>query len=182
MKRPEMNLLDRAIAAVAPGMAVQRMKARTTLALAGGYFPGGRRIRPALAGWNPGAADADGDISPDLVDLRAYSRDLARTSALAGGAISNVVTNVVGTGLSAQPSPDAAFLGMDDDQAKAWADAAQREWLLFCEGTDCDLTRAQNFYGLQSLAFRSALESGDVFSLPTMRAQGSPYRLALQMI
>jgi lambda family phage portal protein len=180
-KKPETNLLDRAIEAVSPAWAKTRMRDRMALAVAGGYFSGGRGRRPALANWNPGTSDADGDISPDLVDLRAYSRDLARTSALAGGAISTVVTNVVGTGLACQPTPDADFLGLSADEAKAWAAAVSREWRLWAESTDCDITRTQNFYGLQSLAFRSALESGDVFAIPTMGGTG-PYRLALQLI
>jgi len=181
MARPESNLLDRAIAAVSPGWAAARMKSRMVLAIGGGYLGKGRR--PALSGWNPGVADADGDISPDLVDLRAYSRDLARTSALAGGAISTVVTNVVGTGLAAQPAPDFDFLGITDEaEQKAWLATAKREWQLFCESTDCDITRQQDFYALQATAFRSALESGDVFLIPTMAGQGAPYRLALQMV
>ena len=98
MIKIEPNLMDRAIGAIAPRWALNRMRDRTAMALAsGGYFHGSRRGRAALSNWNPGVADADGDISPDLVDLRAYSRDLARTSALAGGAINTVVTNVVGT-------------------------------------------------------------------------------------
>lgn len=182
MKRPPANLLDRAIATVSPRWALNRAKDRALLALSGGYFGGSRRGRPALANWNPGASDADGDISPDLVDLRAYSRDLARRSPLAGGAISTVVTNTVGTGLSCQPAPDAAFLGLSDDDLAAWTENTVREFRLWFESTDCDLTRTQNGYGLQALAFRSALESGDVFALPTMAGQGRPYRLAVQLI
>lgn len=181
-RKVELNALDRAIAVVAPGWAAQRMKARAVMAFGGGYFGGSARGRSSLANWNPGASDADGDISPDLGDLRAYSRDLARTSALAGGAISTVVTNVVGTGLAVTPTPDAAFLGMSEEQMRAWTDQVSREWRLWCESTECDLTRTQNFYGLQALAFRSMLESGDVVALPTMSGGGRPYRLALQLI
>lgn len=178
------NLLDRAIEAVAPAWGMQRLKARGMLALAGGYFgPGGRRNRPGLSNWNPGVADADGDISPDLVDLRAYSRDLARRAPLAIGAINTVVTNVIGTGLSMQPAPDQDYLGLDEDQAKAWQQHVAREWKLWAESTDCDITRTQNIYGLQSLAFRSALESGDVFAiLPAVERLGQPYELAVQLI
>lgn len=183
MAKTEPNLIDRAILAVSPRWALSRMRDRTAMALAsGGYFGGSRRGRAALSNWNPGVADADGDISPDLVDLRAYSRDLARTSALAGGAINTVVTNVVGTGLALQPTPDADFLDLSEAEAKAWTAAVAREWKLWAEGTDCDITRTQNFYGLQGLAFRSALESGDVFALPTMAGAGRPYKLALQLI
>lgn len=182
MAAPKPNLLDRVIEAVAPRMALQRLRARGALALSGGYFGGAARGRAALSNWNPGVADADGDISPDLVDLRGYSRDLARRSALAGGAVSTVVTNVVGTGLAVQPAPDAAVLKLSESAAQAWAEAALREWRLWAEGTDCDITRTQNFYGLTGLAFRSVLESGDTFVLPTMAGTGRPYRLALQLI
>lgn len=182
MKIPPPNIIDRAIASISPGWAVSRTKARATLALAGGYFGGSKGRRPALNNWNPGVSDADGDIAPDLTDLRAYSRDLARTSALAGGAINTVVTNVVGTGLAMQPDPDVEFLGIDEDASKKWINAAAREWRLWAESTDCDLTRSQNLYGLQSLVFRSTLESGDVFIIPTMSGRGDPYRLALQVI
>lgn len=178
----EQNLLDRAIAVVAPGWAVNRVKARTVLALSGGYFGGSRRNRAALSNWNPGASDADGDISPDLGDLRAYSRDLCRRNPLAAGAVNAVVTNTIGTGLSMQPAPDAAFLGLDDDALKAWQESVSREWRLWAETTACDITREQNFYGLQSLAFRSTLESGDVFAITPMAGDGRPYRLSVQLI
>lgn len=178
----KLNMLDRAIAALSPRWGRNRLRDRAVMALAGGYFGGSARNRPALSNWNPGVSDADGDISPDLLDLRAYSRDLARRSALAGGAISTVVTNVVGTGLACQPSPDAEFLGLSEEEADAWQAEVMREWRLWAESPDCDITRTQNFYGLQSLAFRSTLESGDVFALPTAQGLGDPYRLALQLV
>lgn len=154
------------------------------MALSGGYFsPGGRRGRPGLAGWNPGAADADSDISPDLVDLRAYSRDLSRRHALAGGAISTNVNHTVGTGLALQPSPNVAKLGISEDQAREWADVVLSEWRPWAESVACDVTLTQNFYGLQSLAERSMLESGDVFVLTPMRPHpASAYELCLQVI
>jgi lambda family phage portal protein len=182
MAKLQSNLLDRAIGTVAPGWALKRMQARGMMALAGGYFGGGKGRRTALAGWNPGASDADGDISPDLVDLRSYSRDLARTSPLAGGAINTVVTNVVGTGLAMQATPDADFLKLDETAESAWIDAVDREWKLWAESVECDITRTQNFYALQSLVFRSVLESGDCFVIPTMEGKGAAYRLALQVV
>lgn len=146
--------------------------------LAGGYFgPGGRSNRPGLAAWNPGVADADGDISPDLVDLRGFSRDLARKNPLAGGAINTTVTYTVGTGLSLQPTPDAEFLRLSPGKALAWATNTARRWSMWAETTDCDITRSQNFYGLQPLALRSALESGDVFALFPTTVRGFAVQL-----
>lgn len=180
---PTLNLLDRAIAYVAPGLALRRQKSRGMMALGGYFGPGGRRGRPNLQNWNPGGGDANADISPDLADLRAYSRDLARRSPLAGGAISTVVTNVIGTGLALQPKPNAAFLRMSEAQSVAWQAQVMHEWKQWAETQACDITRTQNFYGLQSLAFRSCLESGDVPVLtPMVPFAGSHYELSVQVI
>ena len=180
---PAPNLLDRAIAALAPEYAVRRQRARMQLALVGGYA-GARRNKPGLAGWSSAATDAESDINPDLPELRARTRDLARNSPLAGGAIGTTVTNVVGTGLSLCPEPSRAALGLSEEQAQAWQTQVQAEWSMWAETAACDCTRVQTFYGLQALAFRAALESGDVFCLlPNVpRTDGMPYRLALQLI
>ena len=176
------NLLDRAIAIVAPRIAARRVQARMALAMTGGYH-GARRDRPGLGGWNPLAGDPNDDIIGDLVTLRARTRDLARNAPLAGAALNAQVTNVVGTGLSLQALPDAEALGLSDDEARAWGDATEREWRLFAESTNCDVTRTQNFYGLTALAFRAALESGDALALlPSVARPNHPYRLAVQII
>jgi len=183
MKAPAPNILDRAIGAISPKWAMRRMQGRIAMAVAGGYFGGSSGGRAGLRNWNPGVSDASGDISPDLVDLRGYSRDLARRSPLAGGAINTVVTNVIGTGLSLEPTPDADFLGMTEEETADWQDHVLREWRLWAETHRCDATSTQNLYGLQSLAFRSALESGDVFAItPSVARPDSPYRLAIQLI
>ncbi len=178
----KLPLIDRALAAVAPRLALKRQQARMALALSSGYTAASYG-RPGLAGWGPRAADADGDTNTDLPVLRARARDLARNAPLASGALNTMVTNVVGTGLSCQPSPDGEALGLSDEEAQAWADATLREFRLWAESTDCDATRTQTLYGLQSLVFRSALESGDAFVLlPQAARPRAPYRLALQVI
>lgn len=152
------------------------------MALAGGYN-GASRSRPGMRHFDPPATDADDDTAADLPTLRARSRDLVRNAPLAGGALNTMVTNVVGTGLSMQSRIDGAALGLDDAAAADWQRAAEREWLLWSESCLCDATQAQDFYGLQSLAFRSALESGDVLAVtPAIRRPDWPYTLAVQLI
>lgn len=147
----------------------------------GGYEGAGYRER--IAYWQPGNADADGSSVSDLRELRNRSRDLIRNAPIATGAIETSVTHVVGTGLSLQSRIDATALGMSEDQARAWQTQAEREWRLWCESTYCDTTREQDFYELQELAFRSFLESGDVFVLlPEVEEVGWPYRLTAQVI
>ena len=177
-----MNLIDRAIGIFSPEAAVNRLKHRATLALSGSYNSGSLR-RQALSNWNPGSGDANSDLVYDLPTLRARSRDLARNAPIGGAAISTVVSNVIGTGLSMQSNPDARFLGWTDEQAAEWKREVEAEWLLWCNSQDCDATRQNNFYGLQALAIRSMLESGDVIALTTaIPRRGNPYALSIQLV
>jgi lambda family phage portal protein len=177
----QLNPLERVVAALAPKWGFRRLRDKTALALAGGYH-GASLSRAAMRGWKPANGEADDVSLSDLPALRANARDLVRNAPLACGAINTMVTNVVGTGLSLQPAIDAAYLGLSDDQAVAWQETAKREFRLWCESPDCDTTRAQDFYGLQSLAFRSALESGDVFALTPEIPRDGPYHLTVQLI
>lgn len=178
-----LNLLERAIAAVAPVTAARRQQARLFMAMSGGYTGAARSRRQTSEWQTTRGASADADQLPDLALLRDRSRDLVRNEPLACGAISGVVTSVVGTGLALQSRVDRDVLRMSEEDAAAWQKRTESEWRLWAESTCCDATRTQNFYGLQALAFRSALESGDVFLTTPMRPlPGMPYQLALQII
>lgn len=178
----QQNLLDKVITWFNPERGVSRMKARTRLALAGGYT-GASRSKRSLSAWRPGGGSADADTLPDLPELRDRSSDLLRNAPLAGGAINTVCTNVVGTGLMLKSQVDRQILGWSEEQASDWQRRAEREFALWAESTFCDITRTQNFYGLQDLACRSALEKGDVLALlPMVERRGTPYRLCVQMV
>lgn len=182
------NFLDRAIAIVSPGRAVERLKARTQLAIfGGGYsgYTGARSDKTSLRSWFTTPASADSDTVLDLPKLRARSRDLVRNAPIATGAVGTFVSNTIGSGLSLQCRPDYKFLGMSEEEATAWCDDVEREFRSWAESPDCDITRTQNFYGLQGLVFRSMFESGDVFSLLPFVATdkaSSPYQLKIQVI
>lgn len=176
------NLLDKAIAYVAPKIAAQRMVARVQLALGGGYT-GARVDRASLSRWQPNAGSATTDIIRDLRTLRARSRDQMRNAPVALGALNTSVSHVVGTGLTYTPAIDSEFLGLDDLQAEQWQEDTQRRFKAWAESVDCDISRRLNFYGIQELAFRSMLESGDTFVLtPRIARAGRLARLALQLI
>jgi lambda family phage portal protein len=178
----QQNLLDKAIAYAMPGLALRRMAQRSQLALTGGYT-GAKVDRAQLSRWMPSAGSATTDTQLDLPMLRARSRDQMRNAPVALGALNTKVSNVVGTGLTYTPAIDAEFLGMDDETAEEWQDDTKRRFKAWAESTDCDAARSLDFYGLQDLAFRSYLESGDTFIItPRLsRNQKSP-RLALQLV
>lgn len=183
MKNPliQQNLLDKAIAYVSPKLAQQRLASRAQLALAGGYS-GARMDRAALARWNPGAGSATADIITDLPMLRSRSRDQMRNAPVAVGAINTACSHVVGTGMSLTPSVNAEFLGLSDDEAQAWnADTALR-FHTWANSQDADSARQLNFYGLQDLALRTVLESGDAFVVTPRLVRNGAAKLALQLL
>ncbi|MBC7600528.1 MAG: phage portal protein [Polaromonas sp.] len=176
------NIIDKAIAYVAPGLAMRRMQARSQLALSGSYT-GARIDRAQLSRWMPMAGSANADTIRDLPMLRSRSRDQMRNAPVALGALNTTVSHVVGTGLTYTPAIDAEFLGLDDEQAEAWQDDVKRRFSAWASSVDCDCARQLDFYGLQELGFRSFLESGDSFVItPRLARNGKPARLALQLV
>lgn len=178
------NLVDRVIRYFDPIKANARLQARlhanTLGAMAGGYVGTSRSDR-ALTGWRTAVGSPDTDILTDLQVLRDRSRWLARNSPLGGGAINTTVTNVVGGGLKLQARIDRDFLKLSERQADEWEKTVEREFALWCK--HCDAQEMLLFGGLQEMALRSALESGDVFVvLPYVEKPRSPYGLSLQLI
>lgn len=171
------NLLDRAIAYVAPELALRRGMARAKLALSGGYT-GARFDRAALSRWNPGGGSPTSDLIPDLPTLRERSRDQYRNAPVALGAVNTAVSHIVGTGLTMTPALNAKALGLTDEQAQEWQDDTSLRFLAWAASVDSDLARRVNFYGQQDLALRTVLVSGDAFVL-TPEVAG---RLAVQLL
>lgn len=180
MKRMKPNIIDRVVGYFDPVKGHQRAVARHVMALS---YQGASRQGGAFSNWFASAKDADSDLLPDLPLLRSRSRDLCRNQPIALGAINTVVTNVVGRGLRMQSTIDAEYLGMEADDVNQWQRTTEREFKLWSQSTNCDLTRTQTFTQLQELVFRSALENGDAFSLlPMVAVDGFPYKTRIQII
>ena len=177
------NLADRIVSIFDPVRGQRRFKARCQMAIAGGYN-GGRRKSRTLGGWRTTSNDADADLLPDLAALREHSRDLTRNTPIAAGAVNTAVTNIVGSGLQLNAMIDRDYLNLDDDDADAWQDAAEREFNFWANDPRyCDAASTTNFYGHHDLALRSTLENGDIFYLlPMIDRIGAPYKVKLQAI
>jgi lambda family phage portal protein len=176
------NLLDRAIGYFDPVKGLERYRARAMQLTAESYI-GASKSRRSMAGWLTRPKSADADTLLELPELRTRSRDLERNAPIATGALSTVRTKVVGTGLALQSRVHRDVLGISEEQASEWQRHTEMEFALWAESPECDLTRQQNWYGLQDLAFRSALVSGDVLVLmPYLLRSTGPYGLKLQLI
>lgn len=194
-----LNPLDRAIAAVAPAWAAQRLQSRARIdalaaldalssmsAMSG--FPdsdgAGTAASPARRWWNPPARDARADTLPYLTSQRGASRELARTSPVAAGAINTNVDRIVGTGLALDAMPNMAVLGWSADQMLEWKAHTEREFSLWSDSAESDMEQTLNFYQQQALVLRGTLESGDLFTLlpDGDRTATQPYALRVQLL
>ena len=178
----EPTLIDRIRVADRAEWAVRRLRARVVY---------GAIVMYTGAKWitaqHDRLADQQGECGRRSLAVAATtarrSRHPIRNNAIAAGAISGTVTSVVGTGLTLESAIDPDYLGMSDTDAQAWQKTATREFKLWADCTDCDITRTQDFYGLQDLIFRSTLENGDAISLlPFVKRLGSVYDLRVQAI
>lgn len=174
------SLLDRVITAINPESGLKRHRARTMLALAGGYN-GGRKDRRPTKLWHPQGTSADADVLPDLPDLRARSRDLERNAPLAAGAIATTVTNVAADGLLLQASIDNEALGITPERADEMEREQEREFLTFCR--TADFTRVQHLDEMGPMTLRAGLQSGDSFIIRRYRKDvGDVYGTKLLVI
>jgi lambda family phage portal protein len=143
-----MTWLDRVIGTVAPAAALRRARNRSALmALTRAYE--GARIGRRTEGWTVAGTSANAEIGTALLRLRDRSRDLVRNNPYASKAVQAVVGNLVGTGILPR-----ARSGDGDIDA-----AADRLWARFAES--CDADGLTDFSGLQALAVRAMVESGE---------------------
>lgn len=176
------NIFDKAIEIVNPERAVKRLQARAKLALYGAY-EGASRRKKSLKNWKTTNQDADTDLELERFTLVERSRDAARNNPIVSGVFGTNCTNVIGAGLNPRASINYKFLGMSEEQADEWEEAAQREWRIFSESVECDISRTLNFGEMQELAFRQVLENGEALATtPRLVRPGSPYSLKIQMI
>ncbi|MBB6319253.1 phage portal protein [Paraburkholderia tropica] len=179
------NFLDRVIGYFNPAAGLQRTQARAMSAyLDGSGYVGADTSRRSMRKWFAVGGSPDRDTLRDLPTLRARSRDLLRNAPLALGAINTNVTSVIGTGLTLNPTIDHEALGMEPDEAATWQRKTQAEFRQWCEQKEqFDIEAKLDFYQAQAVAFRGALESGDIFvSLPYELRPGGVYGLKVQLI
>lgn len=171
-----MNLLDRVRSLFRYSPAPLEHKA-----LVDGY-DGGSNSRKQISNFNPQGSSPDAAHLPHARTIRARSRDLARNSPLALGAINTTVTSVVGTGIEMHSRIDSDFLGMSDDEASAWQKNAERMFRNW-SSKEADISRGNTFYGLQEVAFRSVLEGGDCFAvLANAGRRDALFNLRVQLV
>lgn len=160
--------------------------ARRSNVQARGYSEAGASMtRRALKGFIPDSGSPNEDINRNGTTLRQRSRMLYMAAPVATSAINTNRTKIVGTGLTLKSTIGRDLLGLSPEAAKAWQRKSEAEFALWAnKARNCDALGLNNFAGLQQLALKSWLLSGDVFPLvkhytPTLL---NPYSLRIHLI
>ncbi|NIO84657.1 MAG: phage portal protein [Candidatus Aminicenantes bacterium] len=166
--KPPINLskLDRAIFKISPAAGVNRIRSRLILdVLQNMGYVAGNSSRRSMRGWQTDDNSADESLLPELPLIRSRCRDLYNNTPLATGALKRATTNTVGPGLVLQAQVRNKLLKISDEQADEWERETEQRFNAWASSKDCDLTRTQNFYELQALAYLTTLMGGDCFTL-----------------
>ncbi len=139
-----MNALDRAIGWFAPQAQLSRARARHALRMYEGATVGRR-----AASWKALPTSANAELQGAMRPLRDRSRDLARNTPYAARMLDIITSHAVGTGIV--PVPDTGSDRYDRRLETLWG-----EW-----ERKADVTGQMTFYGMQALAVRSMVESGE---------------------
>ena len=177
------NWWDRLVGVFSPAWALRNAAIRGMMA--SGSYHGASSTSTMLRSWNPGGGSADADALYDLPTLRERSRDAERNEPLAGAYIRTKVSNVIGRGLNAQSTPDAALLpkGTTPEAVKLFTQQAEAVWGFHTSGTSLDFERRASFGALSGLAAKSTAENGDTIALLRMRPSAdSPLQTAVHLI
>lgn len=180
-----MDVFEKIISFVSPKMGAKRIAEKKKIELLNsGYSNYGASTRKSsLLGWTDGGGSAHEDIHRNLRKLRERSRDLYMGAPLATGAVKTLRTNVIGSGLRLKSQIDHDIVGITREQAKELEGIIEREFATWAETQECDLTRIDNFYELQQVAFLNWLISGDVIAtLPVKKRNHVFYDLRINLI
>jgi lambda family phage portal protein len=141
------NVLDKVINYVAPVWAFKRARARSAALVMRKYEAASSATR--LSGWSTAGTSADAEICPALTKLRSRARDLCRNNEFAKKARNSIAAYIVGSGIVPK--------AIGEDKR---AGELNRLWKLWGEKLVCDFDGQNNFYGLQTLACNTIVESG----------------------
>jgi len=166
-----MNILDWAIAQVAPVRALARARARSALQAVMNYDAATTTGR--AASWKPKAGDAD-SAADRRARLAFVARDMVRNTPFATRAQAVIANNVVGDGIIPKVS------GGTKSQQADLRDLVERH----LDTVLIDADGRNNLYGLQRLAMNTIVDAGEVLIRRRLRDRrdGLPLSLQLQVL
>lgn len=178
----QQNFADKVVSWLSPVKGVERMRARKIMALSDSYT-GASTSRRSMYDFTPVSQSADDAIkySRDMLVRRGHH--MFRNNPIVSGTLESNCMSILGAGLQMHSRIDGKLLGLSDDAREDLETQIEREWRLFSESTDCDVSRTNNFGQLQNITLLQSFITGESFTiLPFLDRPGFPYSLKVQII
>lgn len=142
----------------------------------GGYGSGAK--------WRPALRSIEDDVASAWEPAVARAADLVQNSGWISGMFDQAVANTVGTGLRLQCKPENDLFGMDEDRAREWRNLVERRWGLWSNTpVECDIEGRRTVPQMQEAAFRSWLNTGEIFGEIVWRRRfGSQYGTKVRLM
>jgi lambda family phage portal protein len=120
------------------------------------------------SGWTPSGSSANAEVGAGAAAIARRARDAVRNDPYARRIVDLWTGNAVGTGIRTR-WPGGKHAGA---------------WKRWAEGVECDAERRLNLYGIQALAMRAVVESGEAFVriVPAVPTPANPVGLRLQLL
>lgn len=181
-----MNIIEK----VFPGMVAKYHKKRRELELEKlktdflNYSQhGASTSKNAFRGFDDSLYSADEDIGDSKEILMARSRQLYMGNSIALGAIRKLRTNIVGSGIKMKSRINNNILKFLENEVSRIEQEIQTLWEIWANSVECDITRQNNFYQLQSLALLTQLVDGECFVLlPFKKKDNELFELKIRLI
>lgn len=158
-----MNVVDRIISFFSPSAALQRVQSRLAISQFRAYDAA--QLSGKNKNWRAGALSATSELRGAGNRLRERSREQARNNPYPRRALRSIPGNVVGSGIMPAIRTESGGKGLTSKLKKAWKDWAT-------SATLADWDERKTFYGIQNIAMRAMLESGEVFIVRRMDKNG----------
>lgn len=146
------------------------------------YFRAGKSS--VIHGWNPALRSAEDDVRVSWRTAAARAVDTIHNSGLISGAIDQICTDTVGTGLRLSSTPDRELLGWSDEARMKWSSQVEKRWDEWSNNPhECDMRGRMTIGEMTEQALRWHVAFGEYTSFFYKdEIQGAESKLKVYMV
>lgn len=134
-----------------------------------GYTGGGPGFGGQLAQWLPQSQSVDAALLPQFERGNARADDLVRNNGHAANGVQLHQDHIVGSFFRLSHRPNWYYLGIREEEARAFSDEVEAAWREYAEDPDCclDVERKRTFTMMIREGVASHSFNGEIFTQPT---------------
>lgn len=131
-----------------------------------GYTGGGVGFGGQIAGWQPSSQSVDAALLPQFERGNARADDLVRNNGYAANGVQLHQDHIVGSFFRLSYRPNWRYLGIAEEESRAFSDEIEAAWREYAEDPDCclDVERKRTFTMMIREGVAMHAFNGEVFT------------------